>query len=220
MTAKQDKDIGKNIDEEECNSPDPTESSSDTIRFSISFPTDHPDTEPAPSIKLSMEEIERIENEIRERVELLRQGGVDELIIQSLFDKDHRLSRITITDDYRIMLTDYQIEIQFAPLTKAIYLLFLRHPEGIRFKELAEYEEELFILYHRITKRLDMVKQRSTVKGVVMPFSNDINIHVSRIKQAFMAQFCDELAAYYIIDGESGETKTIKIPREFVSWEG
>ena len=201
----------------------------DDVRFSIAWPSDDtpfsistPSSKfrrPAERVKLPKSEIEQIEDEIRERVQRLRLSDVDELIIQSLFDKEERPSRIQVSKDYRILLPDYGLEIRLAPLTKAIYLLFLKHPEGIRLKELADHENELYALYHRITNRLDILKQRRTVRGIVEPFSNEINIHVSRIRQAFMTQFSEKLSSYYVIGGEAGEAKQVRLPREYVTWE-
>ena len=42
-----------------------------------------------------------------------------------------KLSRLLITKDYRFILTDYQKEVELQPVHKAVYLLFLAHPEGI-----------------------------------------------------------------------------------------
>lgn len=48
-----------------------------------------------------------------------------------------RLSRLVITEDYRFILADYQNrEVELQPVHKAVYLLFLAHPEGIEFKRL------------------------------------------------------------------------------------
>ena len=47
-----------------------------------------------------------------------------------------RLSRLVITKDYRFILEDYQKEVELQPVHKAVYLLFLAHPEGIEFKRL------------------------------------------------------------------------------------
>ena len=41
-----------------------------------------------------------------------------------------RLSRLVITKDYRFVLADYQVEVELQPVHKAVYLLFLNHPEG------------------------------------------------------------------------------------------
>lgn len=45
-----------------------------------------------------------------------------------------KFSRITITKDCSVFLTDYDNkEVKMEPMTKAVYLLYLRHPEGIAF---------------------------------------------------------------------------------------
>ena len=41
------------------------------------------------------------------------------------------------------------MEIKMEPLVKAVYLLFLKHPEGIVFKCLPDYRKELAELYKR-----------------------------------------------------------------------
>ena len=41
---------------------------------------------------------------------------------------------------------------------KAVYLLFLAHPEGIEFKRLAEYREELTRYYLATAKMMDKEK--------------------------------------------------------------
>ena len=40
-----------------------------------------------------------------------------------------KLSRLVITEDYRFVLADYQKEVELQPVHKAVYLLFLAHPE-------------------------------------------------------------------------------------------
>ena len=55
-----------------------------------------------------------------------------------------KFSRITITKDCTVLLTDYDNkEVKMEPIVKAIYLLFLNHPEGIAFKYLPDYRKEL-----------------------------------------------------------------------------
>lgn len=58
-----------------------------------------------------------------------------------------RLSRLVVTEDYRFVLEDYHKEVELQPVHKTVYLLFLAHPEGIEFKRLAEYREELMDEY-------------------------------------------------------------------------
>ena len=47
-----------------------------------------------------------------------------------------KLSRLTITKDFTIILSDYNKEVKMEPLIKSVYLLYLNHPEGIAFKAL------------------------------------------------------------------------------------
>ena len=50
------------------------------------------------------------------------------------------VSRMEISDEMKIRLTDYDIDIHMnRTLCKVFYILFLRHPEGIRLKEIADY---------------------------------------------------------------------------------
>ena len=58
-----------------------------------------------------------------------------------------RISRLTITKDGTMMLSDYGKEVKMEPLVKAVYLLFLKHPEGIAFKSLPDYRKELTNIY-------------------------------------------------------------------------
>ena len=70
-----------------------------------------------------------------------------------------KLSRLQITKDYRFILVDYQNrEVELQPVHKAVYLLFLAHPEGIEFKRLGEYRDELTRYYMATAKLLDKEK--------------------------------------------------------------
>ena len=74
---------------------------------------------------------------------LLKAIGVpllEELRIEAAKGK---LSRLVITEDYRFVLADYDnLEVELQPVHKAVYLLFLAHPEGIEFKRLGDYRQE------------------------------------------------------------------------------
>ena len=64
-----------------------------------------------------------------------------------------KLSRLLITKDYRFFLLDLgNREVELQPVHKAVYLLFLAHPEGIEFKQLDDYREELTRYYMATAK--------------------------------------------------------------------
>ena len=91
---------------------------------------------------------------------LLKAIGVpllEELRIEAAKGK---LSKLVITEDYRFVLADYNQEVELQPVHKAVYLLFLAHPEGIEFKKLSEYREELIGYYMATAKMMDKEKIR------------------------------------------------------------
>jgi hypothetical protein len=131
------------------------------------------------------------------------------------------LSRLYITKDYKIYLSDYfGMEIKMTPLPKAVFLLFLKHPEGIKFSYLPDFREELLEIYRKVKGPLyDETNARKSVWDVTDPLSNSINEKCSRIREAFVSQFDEHLARFYYINGERGEVKKIALPMDLVSWE-
>ena len=159
-------------------------------------------------------------NKIYEAVEQLHRLGIGQLVIRSIAHRDNSLSRIRIDDNYDITLPDYnEMAIEMAPMTKAVFLLFLRHEEGIIFKDLPDYRDELQALYWDMVDSNDAEEIKAKVERVTNPFSNAINEHCSRIKAAFALKFDDSLASSYYINGRRGEPKRISLPRSLVEWE-
>ncbi len=161
-------------------------------------------------------EVHKLSEEIKEKVKKLRLYGMSEIAIKALFQKEQKLSRLVITDDYRIVLPDYgDMEIKMEPLPKAVYFLYLRHPEGLMFKELPGYRDEFMEIYKRLTNRRDAVALRSAER-VLNPMDNSINEKCSRIREAFISRFDDTLARKYYITSYYQLKKRIELDRELV----
>ena len=157
---------------------------------------------------------------------LLRAIGVpllEELRIEAAKGK---LSRLVITSDYRFILADYQQEVELQPVHKAVYLLFLAHPEGIEFKRLGDYRKELTDYYMQTAKMMDKEKIIEGVDHLVNPLDNAINEKCSRIKKTFLEMMAEYRAGYYIISSHTQKhiagriwyerLKLITLPRELV----
>ena len=139
-----------------------------------------------------------------------------------------RLSRLVITEDYRFILEDYHKEVELQPVHKAVYLLFLAHPEGIEFKRLANYREELTRYYMATAKIMDKEKVMESVDHLIDPLDNAINEKCSRIKKVFLGLMDEYTASYYIISSHTQKhiagssriwyerLKVITLPRELV----
>lgn len=193
-----------------------------------------PNEEPFPRVQFSIEPndpIERIEerfdvatslliSEVAEKISKLKQRGVSLYVLEQMLQEPVRPSRMVITSDYRILLPDYQnMEIEMTPLVKAVYLLFLRHPEGIIFKHLPDYQTELMDIYQKIKGESLDEKMIRSVQDVTDPTKNSINEKCARIREAFVGRFDERLAVTYIVRGERGAPKLISLPRELVEWQ-
>ena len=160
---------------------------------------------------------------------LLRSIGVSVLEELRIEAAKSRLSRLLVSKDYRIILVDYDNkEVEMTPVHKAVYLLFLNHPEGIEFKRLSEYRDELLQYYMATAKLMDKQTIVESVDMLVNPLNNSINEKCSRIKSIFLNMMDQYTANYYIISGHTQKhfvgsskiwyerLKNIKIPRELV----
>ncbi len=182
--------------------------------------------------------VEKIADQVATLVKQLHAAGRKDLLLKAigapLLEElrieaaKAKLSRLVITEDYRFILADYQKEVELQPVHKAVYLLFLAHPEGIEFKRLADYREELTKYYTATAKGLDRDKIVEGVDHLVNPLDNAINEKCSRIKKTFLDMMDEYTASYYIISSHTQKhfegsnriwyerLKIITLPRELV----
>ena len=182
---------------------------------------------------------EEIAEQVRQLAEQLQMAGRKDLLLKAigapLLEELRieaartKLSRLFITKDYRFYLMDYdRKEVELQPVHKAVYLLFLAHPEGIEFKRLGDYREELTRYYMATAKLMDKEKIIEGVDHLVNPLDNAINEKCSRIKKVFLDMMDEYSASYYIISGHTQKhvagssriwyerLKVITLPRELV----
>lgn len=190
------------------------------------FPYNIFDPTPIPADETFSYDIRQKMKEVYRQVQDLRLGGVSDWVLKQYLFPPKNLSRMVITKNYDIILPDYHdMAIKMEPLVKAVYILFLRHDEGILFKCLSDYREELYDIYVDIRKKsnnngahLSEEKIRQSIEALTNPLSNSINEKCARIRQAFTLQFDESLAESYFIDGNRGEPKKIPLDRKLVEW--
>lgn len=161
----------------------------------------------------------KLMEEIKEKIQELRELGISEREIASLLQSQKPLQKITISRSHKIYLGENRIELRLEPLVKAVYLLFLRHPEGIVFKKLPDYREELTRIYAELRPSGLTEKALQSIEDVTNPILNSINEKCARIRSAFIKEFDESLAKNYFVTGERGEAKKIVLPRDLVVWE-
>lgn len=159
--------------------------------------------------------------EIREKIQRLQVKGISKYFLNQILFEQPKPSRLVITHDYRILLPDYNnMEIVMTPLVKAVFILFLSHPEGILFKSLADYRKELLGVYMTIKGDSEPTEEiLKSISAITDPFNNSINEKCARIREAFVSQFDEEIAKHYFVTGKRGEPKAITLSRDLVEWE-
>lgn len=154
------------------------------------------------------------------QVKELKELGVPMAIMESILHQNDKLSKLVITKKYEILLPDYNnMVIKMEPLVKAIFILFLRHPEGIIFKHLPDYRQELVAIYKELRPLGMSERSLQSIEDVTNPLLNSINEKCTRIRSAFVSKFDEHLARNYYVTGERGEAKKIMLSRDLVVWE-
>ena len=166
--------------------------------------------------ELTEEDVQLL-SEINKRVEKLRQRGIRQHLIEQFVKMTVPTSHLQVTPDARILLTDYHKEVQMLPIDKVVYIFYLRHPEGISIKSLADHKEELMGLYARVTGKTELTdKQKESVERLCDPTDNSINEKLSRIRKSFCAEVHESVANHYIIQGSRGEERYITLNEELI----
>lgn len=164
--------------------------------------------------------IEEIKLEVKRLVGELREKKVPEREIYGLFVRKEKLSRLLITKDNRLILQDFGVEIHLKPLPKAVYLLFLCHPEGINFKDLPDYTDELREIYRGMKLKTEAPRKvEQSIIDVTNPLNHSIIEKCTTIRREFKKAVGLAAAKHYVIVGKRGETKRIVLDRKLVVWE-
>lgn len=160
-----------------------------------------------------------IVEEVKEKVQKLKEFGLSEKEISLLLHSEQPLLQLTISRNYRVYIGEKRVEVRMEPLVKAVYLLFLKHPEGIVFKNLPDYRKELTSLYDKVRPWGLTDRTLQSIEDVTNPLLNSINEKCARIKKAFLGLMDSSVAEQYYIKGTRGEPKGIALPRDLVIWE-
>ncbi len=163
----------------------------------------------------------KLADEIKVKLNQLRLMGINELMIKHLlFHYEPQLSKLRVTKDFRIILDDYQKrEIKMGPLPKTVFLLFLRHPQGIVFKNIHSYKEEVKALYLAICDKEMDKEMKMSIEHLTDPYYNSLNENCSRIRRAFLEEIDNEIAKYYYITGERATPKKIRLRPDMIIME-
>jgi hypothetical protein len=146
---------------------------------------------------------------------------MESLRVKMLFSQNFKqnvpLSKLVIDSKHRIFLPDFgNIEIKLRPLEKALYRLYLDHPEGIGLSFLCDYREQLNNIYKEISSIGDLEEMKARIDDIVNVTKSSAVEKISKIKAAFVKAIGEELAKHYYIHGGNGEVKKVNLDRNLI----
>lgn len=182
---------------------------------------DTSEDKPASLDEILDEDVRETLGELEKKIERLRLLGIPLAMIVEFVAKYETISRLRLTDDCRIFLPDYgNREVLMGPLYKAVFFLFLNHPEGIVLKQLEEHHHELVNYYLQTSHMKELTpKMIARINHLEYPGNDNINVVLSRIRFRFKEIVDDHLAKHYYVVGKPGEPYKITLERNLVEWE-
>lgn len=144
--------------------------------------------------------------------------GLHKIVIDTIlkYHSSEGLSRLLIDERGRLFLLDRNhTEVKIQALGRALYILYLRHEEGIALTELCDHRDELLAIYSSISTFSNTERLMATVDNLVNYVGSTINPLLSRIKRALHA-LLGEQAKGYLIEGDVRDRKKINLPRTLV----
>ena len=161
---------------------------------------------------------------IREDIMTVKAMGLLDLLIKEVGpalyedrEKIHKPSRLVVDEYFKIFLPDFDnMEIKMTTLPKTLFILFLRHSEGIILKHIHVYRKELLEIYKLLSYKEDYEDFVENIDRICNPTDGSINEKISRIKEAFLNNMSIDTAKHYIITGERGQKKEIILSRSLL----
>ena len=173
------------------------------------------------------EEAKEIVQDLENKLKELKDSGQLLFLIPVLKDllnkQSHTIdfnsiSKMEIDYQNKIQLPYFKKEVELSHLTKSIYFLFLKHPEGINLKELDNYKKELLTIYNSVSNQLDYDKMAKSIDDVINLETKAIYTHLSRIKSAFYKIMDASFAKYYIVSGSGVEDRKVLFETKDIIW--
>lgn len=130
-----------------------------------------------------------------------------------------QVSPLVVNQDMDIVLPYYnEIVVEMPAMCKAIYILFLLHPQGIVLKHFGDLRGELEQVYGIVMPNRNEALARESIDNLCSPLSNTLNEYIAKIKRSFRRYVLnDRLLQQYVIVGRRGQPYHVALPPEQVT---
>lgn len=116
--------------------------------------------------------------------------------------------KIYVDNQWRILCKDTDIEVKMHTLSKVLYFLFLRHPEGIVLKQISDYRDELLKIYLLFSPSRTMQEITKSIDTLTDVSDGSLNQKISRVNTAFQSSL--SYSSTWQIMGKRGDIKKIE----------
>jgi hypothetical protein len=150
---------------------------------------------------------------------------MDDIRSQLLFRERYKFtlqpSRMRIAGRLqRIFLTNLgNLEIHLTPMEKTVYLFFLRHPEGVEFSYMPDHISEIRQIYGHVSNTDIIALLENRTQALCTNQDDCLSQIISRIRNKFVTALGEDMARPYLILGNSGEKRRIRLDRTLVETE-
>ena len=105
------------------------------------------------------------------------------------------------------------------PMVRTLFILFLKHPEGIVLKQRDLYQKELEQIYSVVSPNTDRGDIRARIERLVSLEGNAFSENASQLNARLDELLPPEIAGDYKIQGYNGKPRRIALDPILVHWE-
>ena len=135
-------------------------------------------------------------------------------------ENNQDLTKLFIDKNYDVHLQNAEGQvIPFRPLVKALFILFLRHPEGILLKQRDLFTDELEGIYAVISPNVAAEDRHRRVQRLMSLESNAYSENASTLNATLDRIMPPGTAEEYKIQGNNGFPRKIHLSPLLVQWE-
>ncbi|HCS87706.1 MAG TPA: hypothetical protein DIW30_04650 [Bacteroidales bacterium] len=160
-----------------------------------------------------------IAQEILQKIEEISKDGDVEIIFADDIRKyirilqEEGLSPLIVDSKLQIRLPLYELTLELPPLAKAIYILYIRHREGLYRKQIADFKEEILWLYASCSGRKVDDRTRATIDNLIDFQRKNLDKQMSTINRVFRKSLKEKASHYLPQSKHRGETRQLDFDR-------
>lgn len=156
---------------------------------------------------------------VREARKRLKEMGVEQGDARSKVSCELAVE-LYIDEQYHIRLgSPHGQEIPFRPLVRALFILFLKHPEGILLKERIHFQEELDEIYEVIAPHVDAQDRRRRVRRLTDYEGNAFSENLSVLNATLDRILPPDQSQEFKVQGYNGHPRRIPLSPLKVHWD-